>query len=151
MTTERFSLDSNVLVYAADGRAGARHARALQIIVLAARQDCVLTLQALGEFFHATTRKRIAPRHDAAAQVRDLLAIFPTAAPDADALRTALDEAERGTRSFWEGLLIATAARAGCVFLLSEDMQDGARLGGVTVLDPFVGDELPEAVAQLLR
>jgi predicted nucleic acid-binding protein len=35
--------------------------------------------------------------------------------------------------------------------VLSEDMQDGARFGGVTVVDPFVGDELPDAVAALLR
>jgi hypothetical protein len=34
--------------------------------------------------------------------------------------------------------------------MLSEDMQDGGRLGGVTVLDPLVG-ELPEPVAALLR
>jgi hypothetical protein len=30
-------------------------------------------------------------------------------------------------------------------------MQDGARIGGVTILDPFVGEELPEPVAALLR
>jgi predicted nucleic acid-binding protein len=147
----RFSLDANVLVYAADGRAGHRHARALHILVSAARRDCVLTLQALGEFFHAATRKQIVPRHDAAAQVRDLLAIFPTTAADVAAFRAALEEAERGTRSFWDGVLIATIARAGCHFLLSENMQDGTRLGGVTILNPFVGDELPEAVAALLR
>jgi predicted nucleic acid-binding protein len=147
----RFSIDSNVLVYAADGRAGPRHGRALNILVLAARRDCVLTLQALGEFCHAATRKRIVPRHDAAAQVRDLLAIFRTAAADVEAFRTALEGAERGPRSFWDGVLIATVARAGCDFLLSEDMQDGARFGRVTILDPFVGDELPQAVALLLR
>jgi predicted nucleic acid-binding protein len=119
--------------------------------VSAARRDCVLTLQALGEFFHAATRKRIVPRHDAAAQLRDLLAIFRTAAADVEAFRAALEGAERGTRSFWDGVLIATIARAGCDFLLSEDMQDGSHFGGVTILDPFVGDDLPEAVAALLR
>jgi hypothetical protein len=35
--------------------------------------------------------------------------------------------------------------------VLIEDMQDGARLGRVTILDPFVGEELPERVAELLR
>jgi hypothetical protein len=30
-------------------------------------------------------------------------------------------------------------------------MQDGARFGRVTILDPFVGEELPEPVAELLR
>jgi predicted nucleic acid-binding protein len=147
----RFSLDANLLVYAADARAGQRHARALHILVSAARRDCVLTLQALGEFFHAATRQGIAPRRDAAAQVRDLLGIFRTAAADVEAFREALEGAERGTRSFWDGVLLATVARAGCACLLSEDMQDGARIGGVTILDPFVGEELPEPVAALLR
>jgi predicted nucleic acid-binding protein len=147
----RFSLDANVLVYAADARAGQRHTRALHILVSAARRDCVLTLQALGEFFHAATRKRIVPRRNAAEQVRDLLEIFRTVAADGAAFRAALDWAERGTRSFWDGVLIATLASAGCEVLLSEDMQGGVRFGGVTVLDPFVGDELPERVAALLR
>jgi predicted nucleic acid-binding protein len=147
----RFSLDANVLVYAADGNAGPRHARALHVLILAARRDCVLTLQALGEFFHATTRKRIVARHDAATQVRDLLAIFPTAAADVDAFTTAPAVAEQGRSSFWDGLLVATAARAGCTCLLTEDMQDGARVDGVTILDPFVGEELPDQVAELLR
>jgi predicted nucleic acid-binding protein len=123
MTTERFSLDSNVLVYAADGRAGLRHTRALQIVIRAARRDCVLTLQVLGEFFHAATRKRIVPRHEAVAQIRDLLSIFATVTADADAFRMALEGAAQGRHSFWDGLLVATAARAGCAFVLSEDMQ----------------------------
>jgi predicted nucleic acid-binding protein len=35
--------------------------------------------------------------------------------------------------------------------ILSEDMHDGARFDGVTVLNPFLGEELPERVAALLR
>ena len=147
----RFSLDANVLVYAADGRAGTRHARALHVLIAAARRDCVLTLQALGEFFHTATRKRIVPRRDAAEHLRDLLQIFRTVAADAEAFRAALEWAERGRRSFWDGVLVATLASAGCEVLLSEDMQGGARFGSVTILDPFVGDELPEPVAALLR
>lgn len=151
MTSERFSLDTNVLVYAADGRAGARHRRALQILILAARRDCVLTLQAMGELYHATTRKKIASTPTVAAQIRDLVRIFPTAAADIDAFMTALKDAQQGRCSFWDGLLIATAARAGCAFLLSEDMRDGGRFDGVTILNPFLGDDLPEPVAALLR
>jgi len=149
MTTRRFSLDANVLVYAAD-RDSALHRRAVDVLLRATSRDCVLTLQALGEFFHAATRKGIISRPDAAAQVRDLLAIFPTVAADVEALRTALDGAERGQHSFWDGLLIATAVQAGCRFLLSEDMQDGARVGRVAVLNPFLGDALPAPVEALL-
>ena len=63
----------------------------------------------------------------------------------------AIEFAVDGRMSFWDALLLVTAGGHGCAFLLSEDMQDGVRFGGVTVLDPFVGDEMPESVAALIR
>jgi predicted nucleic acid-binding protein len=66
-------------------------------------------------------------------------------------LGTALEFAVDGRFSLWDALLLATAERHGCEIVLSEDMQDGARLGGVIVLNPFVGRELPQRVAELLR
>jgi predicted nucleic acid-binding protein len=150
MTTKRFSLDSNVLVYAADRRAGARHERALAILDRAPRRDCILTLQALAEFFHATTRKGMVPKADAAAQVRDWSVEFPVAAADVDALRAALGLAMDGRFGFWDALLLATAERHGCAVMLSEDMQDGMRLNRLIVCNPFAGDALPAPVAELL-
>jgi predicted nucleic acid-binding protein len=63
----------------------------------------------------------------------------------------ALEFAVDGRFGWWDALLLATAARHGCEVVLSEDMQDGARFAGVTILDLFVGEELPERVAELLR
>jgi predicted nucleic acid-binding protein len=147
----RFSLDTNVLVYAADRAAGERHERALQILDRAVRRQCVLTLQALAEFFHVTTRKRMAARAEAAAQLRDWATEFPTISADSAALWTALELVLDGRFGWWDALLLATAERHGCGVVLSEDLQDRARFGSVTILDPFVGDELPEPVAALLR
>ena len=95
----RFSLDANVLVYAADRTAGERHERALHILDRAVRRDCVLTLQALAEFFYVTTRKRMVARTEAAAQLRDWTTEFPTISADAEALWTAL-ELDRATARF---------------------------------------------------
>jgi predicted nucleic acid-binding protein len=150
MTSERFSLDTNILVYAADRRAGERHERALEILDRAVQRDCVLTLQALAEFFHAATRKGIVPREEATIQVRDWSIEFSVTSADLEALRAALALAAGEVLSFWDALLLVTAGRAGCTFLLSEDMQDGAWFAGVTVLNPFVGETLPEPVAALL-
>ena len=74
----------------------------------------------------------------------------PTVTADPGALFTALEFTVGDRFSWWDALLMATAERHGCDILLSEDMQDGARLGGLTVLDPFVGDGLPGPVAELL-
>ncbi|HEX6113586.1 MAG TPA: PIN domain-containing protein [Geminicoccaceae bacterium] len=146
-----FSIDTNVLVYAADRAAGERHERALQIMDRAVRRHCVLTLQALAEFFYVTTRKRMVARAEAAAQLRDWTTEFPTVSADSEALRTALDFTVDRRFGWWDALLLATAERHGCEIVLSENMQDGARFGSVTILDPFVGDELPDPVAALLR
>ena len=40
--------------------------------------------------------------------------------------------------SFWDGMLWATANRAGCRMLFSEDLEDGRRLDGVLFCNPFV-------------
>jgi len=76
----RFSLDSNILVVAADQDAGAnRHGTSIALIEQAAKSDCVLTLQLLTEFFSATTLKRLLRPQDAGALVSDWLAVLPVA------------------------------------------------------------------------
>jgi len=40
-------------------------------------------------------------------------------------------------------LIVSSAQRAGCRYLLTEDMQHGQELNGLTIIDPFeVGPEL---------
>ena len=45
--------------------------------------------------------------------------------------------------SFWDAMLWATAKRAGCQVLISEDGQDGRLLGGVTWVNPFASPRAP--------
>ena len=44
MTAERFSVDTNILVYAADAKAGAKHERAVALLHAAATAVCVPTM-----------------------------------------------------------------------------------------------------------
>ena len=136
-STSRFTLDSNLLVYGVDTRERAKHHLASQIILRAPYHDCWLTLQSLSEFYSAVTRKRIMPLAEAAAQVDDWLALFRSAAVSATAIRVALADAVAGRASYWDALLVATATEAGCTLVLSEDMADGGRLGGVEIHNPF--------------
>ena len=150
VATERFTLDTNILVYSIDSAAGERHALAAEIVDRAAECECWLTLQALSEFYAAVTRKGLVPPADAAAQASDWLEIFPSAAASAAALRTALGDAAAGRASFWDALLLATAAEAGCTTILSEDMASGTRIGGIGILNPFGARGLAEPVRRLL-
>ena len=135
--SERFTLDTNLLVYAIDSAAGIRHQLSCEIIQYAVRLDCWLTLQAVSEFYAAVSRKRIVPPADAAAQAIDWLELFPCAAASNSAVRTALADAAAGRASYWDALLLATAGEAGCVAVLTEDLAGGAELGGIRIHNPF--------------
>ena len=150
MSVRRFSIDTNVLIYAADRAAGAKHDLAFELLVKAVTSDCVITLQALGEFYAAVTRKRMLPARTAMDQIENWMVLFPTCTADGEALRAALRFTTAGHCGFWDGMMLATAAQAGCRFLLSEDMHDGMTLGGVTVRNPFAGSALAADVEQML-
>ena len=149
MTADRFSLDSNVLVYAADKLAGDKHQRAVDLLFAIAVLDCVLTVQCLAEFFHVVTRKATLPVKVAAALVEGWRIQFPVVAADGAVLSAALDQVARRHLGFWDALLLETARAAGCGILLSEDFQHGRNYGGLLVLDPL-RVPVPARVTQLL-
>ena len=134
---QRFTLDTNVLIYSVDSTAGERHELAVQIVVQAVRLDCWLTLQAISEFYAATTRKGIISTEVAAARANDWLTAFRCTAVSASAVRVALADAGARRASYWDALLVATAAEAGCGLIFTEDLADGGRLGGVEIHNPF--------------
>jgi predicted nucleic acid-binding protein len=133
----RFTLDTNLLVYSVDNTEGAKHSACVQIALRAVRLDCWLTFQAISEFYSVVTRKGIIPPSLAAARANDWLTAFPCASVSEGAVRTALADAVAGRASYWDALLVATAAEAGCALILTEDMADGTTLGGVEIHNPF--------------
>ena len=136
----RFSLVTNILVYAVDRDGGERHRLCMELVGRAARRDCVLAVQALAEFFHATTRKNLLGASEAGRFVRDWLEVFEVASADSGALAEAMAAVDEHRFSFRDAMLWATARQAGCSVLVSEDMQHGRRLGGVEFVNPFAPD-----------
>jgi predicted nucleic acid-binding protein len=139
MSAERYSIDTNILVYAVDRREGDKHLRALEIMERSVDLDCVLSAQALAEFVVAATRRRMLSKPHAIAQARDWRLLFPVVTASALAFDSALTAFEAGRFGLWDALLLATARGAGCTIVLSEDMQDRAALDGITVAQPPAG------------
>ena len=108
--SERFTLDTNLLVYSIERNAGARHQLAAEIVNRAVDLDCWLTLQSLSEFYSAATRKRIATAERAAELIGTWLQLFRIASASAASVRAALIEARRKACV----LLGRTADRDGC-------------------------------------
>lgn len=138
MTRPRFSIDTNILIYSTDTDAGPRHEQARALMDGLADTDCVLTLQALGEFFHAATRKAKMPPEEAAATVHDSMELFPVAAADRRTLRDAIGLKNTQGFGFWDAMLVEAARAVGVTRLLTEDMQDGRRVG-TRRLEPVQG------------
>lgn len=135
----RFSLDSNILVYAVDRDADARRREvSLGLMARAPRGDCILTLQSLTEFFSATTRKRLLSPGEASGFIGDWLEVFRVCPNAADDLVDAMRVLQVHSISFWDAMLWSTARRAGCAAIFSEDFQDGQVLHGVRFIDPFL-------------
>jgi len=150
MTVERFTLDTNILIYSIDSQAGVRQKMARQVIDLALQRDCWLTFQVVSEFYAAATRKGRMAATEAAAQAGDWLDLFPCMPSSPTAVRAALAAAASARASYWDALLVATALEGGCTAILTEDLADGALLGGVRVLNPFGSGALTTAAMLLL-
>ncbi|MBI5567093.1 MAG: PIN domain-containing protein [Chloroflexi bacterium] len=57
---------------------------------------------------------------------------------DSGILLTASELREKYSFSFWDSIIIASALRAGCTTLYTQDMQNGLKVDGqLTIVDPF--------------
>ena len=102
MNGERFSIDTNVLVYSVDRVAGLRHDTARAVVGASHRLSCVVTLQALSEFFSVATRKKLIPAGEASEAVREWIGIFETATSSVDSVLAAIERAASGRLSYWD-------------------------------------------------
>ncbi len=69
--------------------------------------------------------------------LRDLLAWNPVIV-DAAVIERGWKLQDRYRISYWDSLIVAAAKIASCGFLLTEDLQDGQKLDGVEVVNPFL-------------
>ena len=131
-------LDANVLVYAADASEGMKHVRCRQIIAAAlATERAFIPAQALAEFVWVRTRKQQRPIPETMEFVDGWRVVSRVVGYDARDVAAAADTTHRHGIVFWDALIWAVCDRAGVAQLVTEDFQDGRRLGSVTFLNPF--------------
>jgi len=133
--TKNFTVDTNILIYSVDRSEPEKQRVADSILRALFLQRA--PLQTLNEFYHATTRKRLLTPVEASAFVRDTLMFALPISSTQEDLTYAMRLHQTGELQFFDSLLIATAARAGCSTLFSEDLQDGRTYGSLTVHNPF--------------
>lgn len=147
MPTACVFVDTNVFIYARQAREAGKQPVAAQWIDRLWREQAGRTsMQVLSECYVTLTRgfePALSPPvvWD---YVRSLLAWNPQPV-DAHVFNRAFEIEQRHRLNWWDCLIVGSAQLQGCSVLLTEDLQDGAVLGGVTVRNPFalsVSDEL---------
>jgi predicted nucleic acid-binding protein len=126
-------LDSNILVYAFTTDPRAATAQALL------ERGCIISVQGLNEFTNVARRKLGMPWDEVRDALSAILAVCRTIIPiDVETHADALRIAERYGCAIFDELMVASAVRADCSILWSEDMQDGLVIDKrLRVVNPF--------------
>ncbi len=129
--------DSNILLYADDGDAGAKTEIARDLLRRSmSERTGVVSTQVLQEFYVNARRKL--KLDGAAARARiEVYLTFDVVTVSPSLVLAAVDLNRLDSVSFWDALVIRAAQLAGCDVLYSEDLQAGRRFGGVRVVNPF--------------
>ncbi len=132
--TRRAFLDTNILIYAA-AQQDLRTATARELL----RQRCVISVQVLNEFTAVAHRKLRRPWREIGLALNAIRALCQPPIPiTLDMHQHALLIAERTGYRFYDSLILASALRARCDTVYSEDMADGQRIeGALTIVNPF--------------
>lgn len=141
------ALDSNLLVYAESDPDPLKGSHAVAVIAAVVRSGGVVSAQVFGEFLNVIRRKRPERFPLAIRQVEALSTLLTVVDTSPEVLLRAADIASRHKLQFWDAVIWSASAKGGARVLLSEDMQDGLRIGAVTAINPF----RPENAAPLRR
>ena len=141
--SDRYFVDTNILMYAHDTAAGQKHRRAKILVEeLWETRAGVVSTQVLQEL--AVNLRRKAKKPLGAKATRDVVSDYLTwqvVVNGGASILEALDLETRYQVSFWGALVIQAAHAAGAEILYSEDLSDGQRYGTVRVKNPLTDGE----------
>ena len=138
--SDKSFVDTNVLIYAHDADAKSKHEVAKSVLgKLWSERTGVLSMQVLQEFYVNVTRKIASPLPKNVARLvvnsYATWCVETTPAEISSAFRIE-DESRIG---FWDALIVASAVKCGASRILSEDLNAGQVIAGISVENPFVG------------
>jgi predicted nucleic acid-binding protein len=135
--SSRVFLDTSILICADDADSPEKRERAQQIVEAALTNgNGVLSTQILQEYFVEATKKLGLPAETVQKKI-EVLSILPVVVVDVEHITEAIKLHRLYGFSFWDCLVLRCAKAAGCQRLLSEDLQHGRSVEGVTIENPF--------------
>lgn len=137
--TNRFFIDTNILLYAIDQRNAEKSEMARRLIDgLSSREAIVISPQVINEYCNVIRAKF---RHIPIAEVQTMIKSMEswcTAETSAATALAALDLQTQMHVRFYDAVLLASARAARCTHFLSEDLQHDRLIGDMRILNPFM-------------
>ncbi len=134
---ERSFIDTNILIYTDDADEPDKQKIAVSLLESGWHNgNAVLSTQVLQEYFSAVTRKLKVPADKAQRKI-ELLAHLEIASIQHQDIVRAIEIHRLHSFSFWDALIVRMAQKTACAILYSEDMQNGQKIGGVEIVNPF--------------
>jgi predicted nucleic acid-binding protein len=137
--TDKYFVDTNVLLYAHDPSAGAKRDRARQLLEhLWTTGQGVLSTQVLQELC-VNLRRKVRPPlpvDEIRRLVQDYLN-WEIVVNSPESIIHALEIEARYRISYWDALVLQAAESAGAAILYSEDLAAGQKYGAVRVVNPL--------------
>ena len=135
-----FLVDSNILVYSVDVSEDVKQRRSIDVLSrLDLSQRGALSAQILGESYNSMTTRIAIPL--AASEAETIIVAYSESWTvfdlNASVVREAIRISHQHQLAYWDGLLFAAARMNGASVLLTEDMQDGQVVDGVTIVNPL--------------
>ena len=138
--SDKYFVDTNILLYAHDVTAGAKHDRARALVEeLWRTRSGVLSTQVLQEL--CVNLRRMAGRPLDVKTTREIVTDYlswEVVVNTGESVLEALEIENRYGISFWDALVIQAAESSGAAVLYSEDLSDGQTYGSVRIVNPLV-------------
>jgi len=133
-----FLLDTNILVCAWDASDRDKSGIARDLIRRAVDGEGVVAASIPGEFA-AVLLHKVRPRGSApdVLAALDSLSAIRVVESGAGLVRRAVEAHQTYGIHFYDGMIVASAERAGCARIYTEDLNHGQRYFGVEATDPF--------------
>ena len=130
-------IDTNILVYALDKNEPVKQAKARDLLRKTESDRLgVISTQVLQEYYIVATQK-LKVRPEMAKKIISSLSKFETVVINQPIIEKAIDISMLNKISFWDALIVASAAAARCRVIWTEDLNHDQIINKVKIENPF--------------
>jgi len=138
--SDKYFIDTNILVYANDNSASEKQQAAKKIILDGIRKNTiVISTQVLSEFYVTVTQKiKVTLPPEIAKKEIEFFGAIEIIEIDLRLILHAINISNKYQLSYWDSLIIAAALRSRAPVLYSEDLNHNQIVETVKIINPFI-------------